>query len=339
MFSGQMLTRQQTSRRLKRSTFVAAPICCAPLFTVLLSLLLTAPAHAAITVLVGEPFGTFGTYIPVGHTTIFLDRVCADGPLKLRMCRPGEPAGVAISRYDHIGPYDWLATPILQFLYAEDKPEDVPATPTSQLVDSLRQQYRHRYLADIFPDGTEADKPNTEWWESTGMAYIRRYWGYQLGTTRQQDERFVTQINALPNRHSYGAYHANCANFAADAVSFYYPGLVKRARLSDLGFLLPKQLARSVYRYGLIHPEAGLKIIEIPQVPGPIRRSHAIRGGAESFLKTKRYIFPLSILQPEIAVTLFALYLDHGGWKIARPAEVLSPASIQPNVAPLLAGN
>jgi hypothetical protein len=339
MDSGQMRTLQHIAKIPVGSAFVAAPIRRAVAFAALLGFLLAVPARASITVLVGEPFGSFGAWIPVGHTTIFLDRVCADGPLKLRMCQPGEPAGVAISRYDKIGSYDWLATPILQFLYAVDHPGDIPQSPTPQLVDSLRQQYRHRFLADIFPDGTENAKPNTEWWESSGMAYIRRFWGYQLATTRAQDERFVAEINSRPNRHAYGAYHANCADFAADAVTFYYPGLVKLDRPADLGALLPKQLARSVYLYGRSHPEAEPKIVEIPQVPGSIHRSHPIRGGAESFLKTKRYILPLSILQPEIAITLFALYLDHGGWKIARPAEILGPAAIQPGSVPLLAGN
>jgi hypothetical protein len=293
-------------------------------------------ALAAVTVLVGEPFGTFGTYVPVGHTTIFLDRVCADGPLRLRICRPGEPSGVALSRYDHIGPYDWLATPILEFLYAVERPQNVPPSATQEAVDSLRREYRHRYLAALFPDGRENTKPNSEWWESVGMAYTRRLWGYQLASTPQQDVQFVAWMNARANRHRYGAYRANCADFAADAVSFYYPGLVKINHLADLGALLPKQLARSIYLYGRAHPEAAMQVVEIPQVPGSIPRSHAVRGGAESFLKTKRYIFPLAILQPEIALALCVLDLDHGDWQIARPARILTPETIQPASPPRL---
>ncbi|HEV2620421.1 MAG TPA: DUF4105 domain-containing protein [Acidobacteriaceae bacterium] len=324
-------------RRMDGVARGAAPHTPAFLLFLLLGLLVR-PARASITVLVGEPFGRFGTYIPVGHTTIFLDRVCADGPLRIRMCQPGEPAGVALSRYDRIGAYDWLATPILEFLYAADRPDDVLEYATPQLVDGVREQYRRRYLGEIFPDGTENAKLNSEWWESAGMAYTRRLWGYRLATTTEQDERFVAALNGRPNRHGYGAYNANCANFAADIVSFYYPGIVKRNRIADLGGLLPKQVARSVYLYGQAHPEAELRVVEIPQVPGSIRRSHAVRGGAETFLKTKRYVFPLAVIQPEIAVGLFVCYLDHGGWKIARPAEVLGPETIQPQVQPLVAG-
>jgi hypothetical protein len=151
--------------------------------------------------------------------------------------------------------------------------------------------------------------------------------------------RFVEALNASPNHHSYGAYRANCANFAADWVNFYYPGLVRRNRWADLGFLLPKQVARSLYGYGNAHPEAQFKLIEIPQVPGTIRRSHPVRGGAETFLKTRRYVAPLAVVQPEIAATLLVLYLDHGSWKVARPAEIIGPEDIAPPAEAVLATN
>jgi hypothetical protein len=73
------------------------------------------PMHAALTVLVGEPFGTYGTMMPVGHTAIYLDRVCADGPLHVRMCGAGERPRVVLARYHAIGPYDWLAVPVMEF--------------------------------------------------------------------------------------------------------------------------------------------------------------------------------------------------------------------------------
>jgi hypothetical protein len=334
-----MLTLRRQSNRSDQSAFVAAPIRSALFLCALLAIFFTLPAHASLTVLIGEPFDTFGTLLPVGHTTLYLDRVCADGPLKVRMCQTGEPAGVAISRYNNIGPYDWMATPILEFLYAADRAEDALTYATPQQVASLRNQYRHRFLNDLFPDGTEKIDRNSEWWESVGMAYSRRFWGYQIATTRAQDEQLVAALNARPNHHSYSAYHTNCANFAANWVNFDYPGLVKRNRWADLGFLLPKQVARSVYLYGKSHPEAKVKVIEVPQVPGSIRRSHAVRGGAETFLKTKRYVFPLAIVQPEIAVSLFALYLDHGSWKIARPAEITGPEVFMQPTESLFAGN
>src|ERR1700712_3161224 len=155
-------------------------------FFAALALLFAMPtprACASLMVLVGEPFGNFGTMLPVGHTAVYLDRVCADGPLKLRMCGLGEAPGVVISRYHGIGRglpggLDWMASPVLEFLYATERVEDVPRFVTEATAWELRQRYRKQYLSALVPDGTENLKGNDEWWESAGMAFNRRLWGY-----------------------------------------------------------------------------------------------------------------------------------------------------------------
>ncbi len=87
----------------------------------------------------------------------------------------------------------------------------------------------------------------------------------------------------------------------------------------------PKQVARSVYQYGEAHPEAGLKVIEVAQVPGTLRRSRPVRGGTEGFLKTKRYLLALCVLQPEVVVGMLAAYLGDGRWNMGQGALVLTP--------------
>jgi hypothetical protein len=284
-------------------------------------------AHASLTVLIGEPFGSFGTMMPVGHATIFLDRVCADGPLKLRMCRPGELAGVAIARYNHIGPYDWMATPILQFLYATDRIDQIPDHATQQSVDALREEYRRRYLGNLFPAGAADAKNSDEWWESTGVAYSRRLWGYRVDTTRAQDEALVEGLNSSPNVHAYHLKNANCADFAEDIVNFYYPGAVHADHIIDFGIMSPKQVARSVSRYGRKHPAAHFSVTEVLQVPGSLRRSRPVRFGGESAILTKRYLAALLVIQPEVVVGLFAMYIDDGRFNMGRGATVVPPAA------------
>ena len=69
-------------------------------------------AHARIGLVVGEPFGSFGTIMPVGHAGIYLDHLCAASPLRLRPCMPGE-TGVVLSRYHDLRTrdLDWMAVP------------------------------------------------------------------------------------------------------------------------------------------------------------------------------------------------------------------------------------
>jgi hypothetical protein len=297
----------------------------------LLLLLCATPMHAALTVLVGEPFGSFGTMMPLGHTAIYLDRVCADGPLHVRMCEPGERPGVVLARYHAIGKYDWLAVPVMDFLYAADRMEDVPQYATPQVVWAMRERYRQRFLRSVVPDGTQGEEFGDgrsmgagsleEWWESAGMAYNRRIWAYQVATTEAQDERLVEVMNADENRHLYHLRRTNCADFAAQIVNLYFPGAVHHDKIAEFGLMTPKQVARSLTAYAASRPELGLKVWEIPQVPGSLRRSRPVRGGAEAGLKTKRYLLPLIAIQPEVPAGLTVLYLWHGRWKLGAGAE------------------
>jgi hypothetical protein len=282
-------------------------------------------ASAAIMVLVGEPFGNFGTMMPVGHTAVYLDRVCADGPLHLRMCQPDEPQGVVISRYHDVGNLDWVASPVMEFLYATDRSENIPAYVTPQIASEMRETYRRRYMRDVVPDGTEKDKTMTEWWESAGVAFNRKLWGYELQTTREQDEQFIATMNARPNVHAYKLRTSNCANFAADMVNLYFPRTVEVEKVADFGLMTPKQVARAVTAYGKWHPEAQLRKVEVSQVPGSLRRSRPARGTAEAGLKTKRYLLTLLIIQPEVIAACGVVYLAHGRWRVGAGAEVIAP--------------
>ena len=137
-------------------------------------------------------------------------------------------------------------------------------------------------------------------------------------------------MNADPNYHLYHLRKTNCANFAADMVNLYYPGVVRRGdHIADFGLMTPKQVARSVATFGEAHPELHPRVVEIPQVPGSLRRSRPIRGAAEAGLKTKRYLATLLVIQPEIPVGLAILYLAHGRWQVGKGAEGGRPASVR----------
>ena len=312
------------------------------LFAMLLASI-PATAHADLTVLVGEPFGSFGAMMPLGHTAIYLDQVCANGPLQLKMCSPGEQPGVVLARYHAIGKYDWLAVPVIEFLYAVDRVEDVPRYATPEVVWSLREQYRQQYLRSIVPDGTQGKEFGDgrslgagsleEWWESAGMAYNRRIWAYQVLTTPEQDEHLVEVMNADENRHLYHLSKTNCADFAAKLINLYFPEAIHHDKIADFGLMTPKQVARSLTEYASTRPELRLHIWEIPQVPGSLRRSKQVWGGAESGIKSARYLFPLLVIQPEVPATLAILYLWHGRWKLGAGAEPM------PEFTPRMASN
>src|SRR6202034_4943966 len=88
-------------------------------------------ARPAVTLLLEEPFGTFGGMNPTGHAAVYLSNVCAATPLTLRPCHEGEQ-GVVISRYDRVDGYDWIAIPLFPYLYAVDRPDQVPSSVSEE---------------------------------------------------------------------------------------------------------------------------------------------------------------------------------------------------------------
>ena len=312
--------------------------------TGVLLLMIALRAEASLAVFVGEPFGRFGTMMPLGHTAIYLDRVCADGPLKVRMCGPNENHGVVLARYAAIGKYDWMATPVMDFLYATEDVQKIPSYATPELVWQMREAYREQHLRAVVPDGQEGifygdgraskAKDLSEWWETAGMAYNRRVWGYEVDTTVEQDEHLVEFMNDDPNRHLYHLKKTNCADFAANLVNLYFPGAAHNDRIADFGLMTPKEVVRSLSDYAASRPEMNLHIWEIKQIPGSLRRSRPVRGGAESGLKTKRYLFTLMVIQPEVPASLLVLYLWHGRWKVGTGAEPLSALAMEQATEP-----
>ena len=94
-------------------------------------------ACASATLLLEEPYGKMGFFTATGHAAVYLSGVCADTPLVLRHCAPGE-TGVVLSRYDGVGGYDWVAIPLIPYLYAVERPEDVPLFANAKMAATLR---------------------------------------------------------------------------------------------------------------------------------------------------------------------------------------------------------
>lgn len=86
-------------------------------------------ARAELALLLNASTGKGMTrYTASGHAAVYLSRVCAETPVKLRLCNPGEE-GVVINNYASMGedqPYEWNAYPLSVFLYGVEDPADRP---------------------------------------------------------------------------------------------------------------------------------------------------------------------------------------------------------------------
>ncbi|MBO0910829.1 MAG: hypothetical protein J2P13_03460 [Acidobacteria bacterium] len=293
------------SRSVKCFGFIAAALA---------SVFASLPAACQAALLLEEPYSYDGEFAGTGHAAVYLARVCAESPTKLRRCRPGE-RGVVISRYHSVGENDWYAIPLIPYLYAVENAEDIPLYADEKLVAFLRRQYLNKIGI--------SDK---EAYQLAGSAYDRTSYGFQIETTTEQDDALIRWFNAQTNHGSYQLLKRNCADFAKQIVNFYYPHAIHRSIVADLGVMTPKQAAKTLAQSGKRHPEMQLTTFIIPQVPG-LKRSKPVHGVFESLVLAKKYVTPVLMFHPLVVGGVEAAYW--AGWRFdpSRKAMIFDPAS------------
>ena len=286
-------------------------------------LLAVGSAHASVALLMEEPYGHFGAMNPTGHAAIYLNHVCAETPTSLRPCHEGE-YGVVISRYHKVDGYDWIAMPLVGYLYAVDDVSEIPASADRAQVWALQDAYRRAHLMELAPDNQKGEAPKGEWNELVGESYIRKMHGFEVDSTAEQDERFMARFNDKKNVGHFNLLFRNCADFSRMVLDIYMPHAIHRNFIADVGLMTPKQVARSLVAYSQRDPEIHMTAFVIPQVPGTIPRSHAVDGVAESLVKSKKYLIPLTIIAPEVTGGVVVAYLADGRLKLPKGTPVFN---------------
>ena len=291
---------------------------------VLGSMTCASKAYGNVSLLIEEPYGFFGSINPTGHSAIYLNRVCAETPTLLRRCQPGE-TGVVISRISRIRSFDWIAIPLLPYLYAVEQVQDVPEWAERAPVEELRKTYAETHLMSLASANKAYDAKNV-WLQLLGVAYIRKIYSFEIATTDEQDNRLIDQYNGRANESHFNLFTNNCADFSKRLLNFYYPHAVHRSFTADIAITTPKQIAKSLVTYA--HRNDGLELNEIviPQVPGTISRSHRPRGVVESLLKTKKYAVPIAVFNPYVLAGIAVTYLTNGRFEFTKNVPVVSVA-------------
>jgi hypothetical protein len=285
-------------------------------------LLVGVPAtlRAQATLLLEEPYRYDGTFAGTGHAAVYLSRICAETPTVLRRCEPGE-TGIVISRYHGIAGRDWIAIPLIPYLYAVERADDIPLFADAKLVNFLRE----KYLATL-PLPPETKSGSEPRYELAGSAYDRTLYGFRVVTTPEQDDALISALNSAPNQESYKLLDRNCADFAKWIINFYYPHAIHRSIIADLGVTTPKQDAKSLAHFSKHHPEMQLTRLIIPQVPG-LKRSKPVHGVIESVVLAKKYVTPVLLFHPFVVGGVEAAYWT--GWRFnpAKGALIFDPSA------------
>ena len=281
-------------------------------------------AHADVAILLEEPYSLDGTLAGTGHSAVYLSNICAASSTKLRRCNPGE-YGIVLSRYHHLAGYDWIAVPTIAYLYAVDRPEDIPLFIDPKLAWFLRNQYRRQHFADIVPDPPSSNPDTRDWYQLVGSAFDRTLYGFQLPTTQEDDDRLIAKFNSGQNKQAYKLVSDNCADFVRDIVTFYYPDSVWRSKLGDLGIMTPKQAAKSFTQFSKRNPQLQLTRFFVPQVPGTVKRSKPVHGLVDGVFHAKKYFVPLAVFTPFVAGGVATVYYFGGGFDPAKGAAMWTP--------------
>jgi hypothetical protein len=284
------------------------------------------PAQAAL--LMEEPYGFFGSVNPTGHNAIYFERICAETPTYLRRCQSGE-LGSVISRYQGLNGYDWVAIPLVPYLYAVEDASQVPVRVDRQTVKDLRNRYHETHLLGLGNHLHPGNFVHGGWAQLVGLSYERRIFAFRFETTEAQDDAFISRMNDSRNRTQFNLLFSNCSDFARQTLNFYFPHTFRRSAFPDAGMTTPKQIAYKLVRNSRKHPEMQLTVFELPQIPGYRRLSHSNKSIAES-LATTVYAVPIAVMNPYLAGGIFVDYFVRGRYHlIPKHSQVLAPDNLQ----------
>ena len=288
-------------------------------------------AQAAL--LMEEPYGFFGSVNPTGHNAVYFQRICAETPVKLRRCQAGE-LGSVIARYQGISGYDWVAIPLVPYLYSVEDASQVPARVDRKTVHNLRSRYHEVHLLSLGKNLSPGGFTHGGWTQLIGVSYERRIYAFRFETTEEQDDAFIARMNAGDNRSQFEFFYNNCADFSRRILNFYHPNTFHRSVFPDAGMTTPMQMAYNLERYASKHPGTQLSIFVIPQIPGYRLHSRPNHGVAASLI-SNGFAIPIALLNPYLAGAIVTDYIARGRHHIIpKHPPILTPENLFALTAP-----
>lgn len=266
-------------------------------------ILLAGIAHADVGLLLNESTREgLSRFTASGHSAVYLSRVCPDGPVRLRLCAPGEQGSI-ISNYSDFGedkPYEWNIVPLSYYLYGVETPADRPLYASPELRAALQEHFREKFLGDLCPAGPCTDDPKNNWRDMVAANFVRSIYMFEVTTTLEQDEAFIAKFNALPNVDHYNGFTRNCADFARLVVNTYFPGAARPDHINDFWMTSPKAIAKSFTHYAVKRPDLQFRVIRFSQIPGSYHHSDDARKGTEVMFTQKKWFFPMLLRSDEL---------------------------------------
>ncbi|MGB8476634.1 MAG: hypothetical protein WCE61_21330 [Candidatus Acidiferrum sp.] len=279
---------------------------------ILLLCLAPTPAFGDVGVLLNESLDTsFARISGTGHSAVYFSNICADSPIKLRLCRPGE-LGSVMSNYTTLGedqPYEWNVVPLSIYLYGVEDPQNRPLFGSRKIKHVLEERYRDKFLSALCTSKSCRTSNGAEWREMVGATLERSMYTFVVATSVEQDRALVAEFNSLPNINHFNGITHNCAEFVRRVLNTYFPHSARADYLNDFGLITPKAIARSFSRYAEHHPEVQFHVLHFAQLPSTIKRSSECRNADEQLFHSKKLLVPMLIFANHELPFMVASYL------------------------------
>jgi hypothetical protein len=249
-----------------------------------------------------------------GHAAVYLSRVCAESPVKMRLCRPGELGSVIQNYVDYKEdqPYQWNVVPLSVYLFGVDELQDKPLFASPEIRTGLQERYRRLHMQEVCTTDECMNDPDANWRDAVAAAFVREIYIFEVKTSVDQDEEFIREFNARENVNHYSGFRRNCADFAKLVVNTYFPHSAHRDPINDFGMTGPKAIARSFAHYAEHHPAMDLRVVRVAQVPGTYKRSSDCKEGTEQTFRSAKWLIPMIAVEAHAVPFLAASYLLTG---------------------------
>src|SRR5277367_68890 len=151
--------------------------------------LFCSPVRADVGMLLNESLDTsFARISGSGHSAVYFSRICAETPVKLRLCRPDEQGSV-MSNYTTLGedrPFEWNIVPLSLYLYGVEDPQNRPLFGSQKIKHVLEERYRVNFLAGYCDSATCRTSNKAEWRELVGATLERSIYAFVVETSLDQ---------------------------------------------------------------------------------------------------------------------------------------------------------
>jgi len=276
-----------------------------------LLVLLPAAARADMGVMIADPT-TVGAsaFTHAGHALVYLTGVCADTPVRARLCRTGENGSV-VTRYPKFhesSSYGWNIVPIELYLEGSMRPGERLLYGSQNVRDALASKARDGFMKDVC-SGACPIVAHSYWRDMVAATITRDIFVFAVKTDTTQDEKTVEWLNAQENVDRYNGVTNNCATFVKDLINVIFPHSVHRDVINDIGMMTPKAAAHSFTSWAQRQRDLGFYIMHFSQKPGSIARSGVASSGTETAIHMKKYLIAAAMIgDHEVAGSFFVAY-------------------------------